>query len=181
MISSCLNRKKIMKKIVLTLLILSTGSLLRAQDIKNTSLINQDLPANASKLNFGFSINPGLSVGNGGSNFVLGGELTVYKSLTPNLEATFSAGITEFFYNLKDIQNDILIPIKSGIRYYITKQVYVGAQAGVAISTTDGGAYFIYSPTIGFKMSKQFDIGLKYDHFSNEPSVLGLNFTYRIR
>jgi hypothetical protein len=168
-----------MKKILFTLLILSTGSLLRAQNIKNNSDINQDIPANASELNLGFSINPGLSVGNGGSYFVLGGELTLYKNLIPNLEATFSAGFTQFFYNLEDIQNEILIPIKLGMRYYMNKQIYVGAQAGVAISTTDGGAYFTYSPTVGFKMSKQFDMGLKYDHFSNEPSVLGLNLTYR--
>lgn len=167
-----------MKRILFTLLILSTFSVVRAQSIKNSSTINNDGLSKTSNVNLGVSINPGLSLGKGGSKFVLGGEISLYRNLTPYLEGIFSAGYTKFFYG-QETQKGKLIPVKAGIRYFLTPTLYVGAQAGIAISTTDGGAYFIYSPTVGWKMNNQVDLGLKYDHYSNEPSVLGLNLTYR--
>ncbi|WP_412468767.1 hypothetical protein [Pedobacter sp. KLB.chiD] len=168
-----------MKKILFTILILSTGTLIRAQNVNDPAVIKQELPVNTHGLEFGVSINPGLSVGSAGSKFVLGGELTLYKHLIRNLEATGSAKLTRFFYNLKDIQNEMLISIQPGIQYDLNKSFYVGAQAGVALSTTDGGAYFVYSPAVGVKISKQFGAGLKFDRFSNKSSVLGLTMTYK--
>ncbi|RZM21056.1 MAG: hypothetical protein EOO88_34410 [Pedobacter sp.] len=168
-----------MKRILFTLLILSSVSRLQAQSITKHPAVNEGSNT-GSNLRLGLSINPGITLGRYGSTFVLGGELGLYKNLTSTLEGTFSSGLTEFFYNYKDIQNDILIPVKAGVRYTVSRRLFVGAQAGVAFSTTDGGAYFIYSPSVGWKVSKQLDIGVKYDHFSNEPSVLGLNVTYRI-
>jgi hypothetical protein len=167
-----------MKRILFTLLILSTFSVLRAQSIKNNTTTNNEGLSRRSSVKLGVSINPGLSVGKGGSEFVLGGEISLYKNLTPYLEGMFSTGYTQFFYG-SEIQNEILIPVKAGMRYFLTPKLYIGAQAGVAISTTDGGAYFIYSPTVGWKMNNQVDLGLKYDHYSNDPSVLGPNLTYR--
>jgi len=94
------------------------------------------------------------------------------------LEATFSAGYTQFCYG-HNIQRGRLIPVKAGVQYSLNPRFYVSAQAGVAFSTTDGGAYFVYSPSIGLRINKQVDVALKYDHFSNEPSVLGINMTYK--
>ena len=102
----------------------------------------------------------------------------MYKNLTSNLEATFSAGYTQFCYG-HNIQRGRLIPVKAGVQYSLNPRFYVSAQAGVAFSTTDGGAYFVYSPSIGLRINKQVDVALKYDHFSNEPSVLGINMTYK--
>lgn len=168
-----------MKRILFTLLMLSTFSIVRAQSTKNSSTVNKEGLSTRSGLKLGLSINPGLSIGRSGSEFVLGGEISLSKTLTPYLEGTFSTGYTQFFYG-HDSQKGKLIPVKAGIRYFFTPKLYVAAQAGAAFSTTDGGAYFIYSPTVGWKMNSQFDIGLKYDHFSNEPSVLGLNLAYKI-
>jgi hypothetical protein len=167
-----------MKRILFTFLILSTFSVVQAQSTKNSSTINNEGLSRSSNVKLGVSINPGLSLGNAGSEFVLGGEISLYKNLTPYLEGMFSAGYTQFFYG-HDTQKGKLIPIKAGIRYFLIPKFYIGAQAGVAISTTDGGAYFIYSPTVGWKMNNKVDLGLKYDHYSNEPSVLGLNLTYK--
>lgn len=168
-----------MKRILFTLLILSTFSIVRAQSPKNNSTINNENLSSRSDLKLGLSINPGLSIGRSGSEFVLGGEISLSKNVTPYLEGTFSAGYTQFFYG-HDTQKGKLIPVKAGIRYFLKPKLYVAAQAGVAFSTTDGGAYFIYSPSVGWKINGQFDVGLKYDHFSNEPSVLGLNLTYKL-
>lgn len=167
-----------MKRISFTLLILSTFSIVQAQSTINSSILkNQDL-SNRSGLELGVSINPGLTVGKSGSEFVLGGEISLSKKLTPYLEGTFSTGYTHFFYG-HETQKGKLIPIKAGLRYFVTPKLYIGAQAGVAFSTTDGGAYFIYSPTVGWKMSNQLDVGIKYDHYTNNPSVLGLNLTHK--
>jgi hypothetical protein len=167
-----------MKRILFTLLMLSTVTLVRAQKTNTVSTTYNQGLSSASGLKLGIGINPGLSVGTSGSDFVLGGEISLYKNLTSKLEGTFSAGYTQFFYG-HDTQKGKLIPVKAGIRYSLTNKLYIGAQAGVAFSTTDGGAYFLYSPTVGWKLSNQFDVGLKYDHFSNEPAVLGLNLTYK--
>jgi len=167
-----------MKRILFTLLISSSFSLVQAQSAQSNSVINGKKLSNESDLKLGLSINPGLSLGNSGSNFVLGGELSWYKNLTSDLEAAISAGYTQFFYN-HDTQKESLIPVKAGARYSFNPRFYLGAQAGIAFSTTDGGAYFVYSPTAGWTMNKHYDIGLKYDHYSNEPSVLGVNLTYK--
>jgi len=167
-----------MKRILLTLLILSSVSFVRAQSAKSSSVMPREVSSNRSNLKFGLSVNPGLSLGNAGSDFVLGGALSLYKILTANLEATFSAGYTQFFYG-RDIQKGGLIPVKAGLQYALNPRFYVGAQAGVAFSTTDGGAYFVYSPSVGLRINKQVDVAFKYDHFSNEPSVLGINLTYK--
>lgn len=88
----CLNRNiQNMKKIFFTLLILSAVSFVRAQDLENP-LIENDNQITGSKLKFGLSINPGLNLGRYGSDLVLSGNLGLYKDLTNNLEATFSAG-----------------------------------------------------------------------------------------
>lgn len=167
-----------MKRILFTLLILSSLSMVRAQSAKSSSGVNSEKSSNESDLKFGLSINPGVSLGRYGQNFVLGGELGLYKNLTSNLEGIFSAGYTQFFYS-NNIREGGLIPVKAGVRYSLSPRIYVGAQAGAAFSITDGGAYFIYSPTVGWKINKHFDIGFKYDHFSNNPGVVGLNLTYK--
>ena len=37
----------------------------------------------------------------------------------------------------------------------------------------------MYSPMVEWNLNKQFDIGLKYDHYSDEPPVLGPTLTYK--
>jgi len=160
-----------MKRIFFTLLILSAVSFVRAQNSEN-SFIKNDSQNTGSNLKFGLSINPGLNLGRFGSDLVLSGDLGLYKSLTNNLEATFSAGYIGY--------SNALIHVKPGFRYSLNDSFYTGVQAGIAISTTEGGAYFAYSPTIGYKLNTKFDVGLKYDHVGRWLSVLGLNLTYRI-
>ena len=165
-----------MKRILFTLLILSSVSLVQAQTSTGSPVGNYS--GNGSGLRFGISVNPGLSLGSRSGDFVLSGELGLYKNLTPRLEATFSAGLTQFFYGEHN-ENGKYIPIKAGARYALNTQFYVGANAGVTISTTDGGAYFVYSPMLGLMLNKHFDVALKYDHSSTESAVVGLNLTYK--
>lgn len=167
-----------MKRILAPLLFLTSFSLVQAQTSQNNAGASEHNQSGSSNLKLGFSIIPGITVGRADSKFILGGELSLYKTLTPNLESIISAGYTKFFYS-HEIEKEKLIPIKAGLRFYLNSRLYLGMQAGVALSTTDGGAYFIYSPTIGLKMNKQLEVGFRYDHISNKPSVFGLASTYK--
>lgn len=160
-----------MKKILFSLLILSTVSIVSGQSVKSVNEVSEN--RNGSNLKLAVSINPGLLFNIPGSAYALGGELSLYKTIKSELEAAVSAGFT-------GLASDGLIHVKPGIRYSLTQEIYAGAQIGAAISTTEGGIYVVYSPTIGWKMSDRFDAGLKYDHVGNGVSVLGLNLRYRI-
>jgi len=166
-----------MKRILFTFLILSSVAVVRAQSTNSSSVINDDRSAE-SGLKLRLSINPGITVGRGGSTFALGGELSLHKKLIANLDGTFSAGYTNFFYG-DNSQEGKLIPVKAGVRYTVKPRLYVGLNAGVAFSINDGGAYFMYSPMVEWNLNKQFNIGLKYDHYSDEPPVLGPTLTYK--
>ena len=162
--SGCLNIKyKNMKQIFFTILTLSTVFFANAQN---------------TKLRAGLSINPGATIGRYGTDFVAGGELSLYKTITPRLEASFSGGYTHFFSG-HETEKGKLIPIKAGVRYALNSDFYLGVQAGVALSTTDGGAYFVYSPAVGWNINSHFDVAVKFDNFESEPSVLGINLTYK--
>lgn len=95
----CLNRNiQNMKRVLFTLLILSAVSFVRAQNLENSSIKN-DTQNTGSNLKFGLSINPGLNLGRFGSDLVLSGDLGLYKNLTKNMEATFSAGYIGYSSN----------------------------------------------------------------------------------
>jgi len=55
------------------------------------------------------------------------------------------------------------IPVLVGAKYYFTDQLYGSGQVGISFSTqSGGGSAFTYAPGIGYKISDNFDLLLKF-------------------
>jgi hypothetical protein len=137
----------------------------------------------------GFGIDPGITTNN--NDFVLGGEVNVYRHLTNSLEATASAGITHFYNSYLSYANgeaegfktqgETIIPVMAGLRLFAGNQFYVAGEAGAAFST-HGDAYFAYSPSIGLAFSSGLDLGIKYENFGDYyPETVSLKLGYRFK
>lgn len=79
-----------------------------------------------------------------------------------------------------------ILPIKVGIKYYISEGFYGQAQSGVGIFSNNGGTTFAYSPVMGYefdtKAGQAFDVSLKYDgYFKNSSNLgsVGLRLAYK--
>ncbi len=77
-----------------------------------------------------------------------------------------------------------LIPVLAGVKYDFSEKIYGSAQIGISFATeSDGGSAFTFAPGIGYKISDQFDLMLKYQSASKDggnTSFLGLRagFTF---
>jgi hypothetical protein len=144
----------------------------------------------------GIALNPGLVAGS--SEFVMGGEVSLNKRLSGNLEATASVGFMHYFktypygyyssyispgnYIFTDdpaIKN--VVPVKAGLRLFLGDQFYVGGQAGAGI--TSRVTTFMYTPSLGLRFANGLDIGAQYDHYSNNriPNTLALKLGYHFK
>jgi len=70
-----------------------------------------------------------------------------------------------------------IIPLKIGIKYFLSEGFYGAAQLGAGIFSNGGGTAFAYTPMIGYefntKSGQAVDAGLKYDGYSKNSSNLG--------
>lgn len=77
-----------------------------------------------------------------------------------------------------------IIPLLAGAKFFFgeTNKMYGHAQLGYAISTASGGGgAFAYAPSIGYYVSPNFDIALKYLAYSKNSNTNGsvnLRFAY---
>jgi len=71
-----------------------------------------------------------------------------------------------------------LIPVLVGGKYNFSDQLYGSAQIGLSFSTSSGGgSAFTFAPGIGYKISDNFDLLLKYQSASKNggsTSFLGV-------
>ncbi|MDN3548360.1 hypothetical protein [Mucilaginibacter aquaedulcis] len=151
----------------------------------------------SNDLELGVSINPGVSV-ESSDDHILGGDVTLYKPLSGNIEATFSVGYTHMFrsyYSTYGIQDDAgnvyyntnhnvqnVIPVKAGLRLYLADTFYLGGEAGVAFASK-GNSSFVYTPSLGIKLKNGIDIGAKYDNYSHRliQDALSLKLGYHFK
>jgi len=80
------------------------------------------------------------------------------------------------------------VPIKAGLRYFISEYIYGGGEAGVSFSTANGngsGIAFAYNPSVGveFPVSNtgSIDAGIRYEGWSRGSgtrSFIGLHVGY---
>jgi hypothetical protein len=140
-------------------------------------------------------LNPGLIAGK--SDFVLGAEVGISKSLTSNLEATGSVGYMHYFKKYESayisydgqggyvwgqtsaIQN--VLPVKAGLRLFLGDEFYIAGEAGAAFASHITS--FAYTPSLGLRFHNGFDIGAKYDNYSNDriPHTLTLKLAYHLK
>lgn len=106
-----------------------------------------------------------------GYKFGIGGSLQVDHKVASDMALTFNAGYIT--HNNKDATPSIrfnVIPVLGGVKYWFSPKVYGSAQLGAAFnstkvnnatgnSTTTG---FAYSPGVGFNISNNVDLLVKY-------------------
>jgi len=162
----------------------------------NSSYLNtQQKDGKTNDWELGISVNPGVTVGLG--DFIIGGDASLNRHLTKNLEATFSAGYTYFskthsgtyvtvspngtYVFNQDTIKKYVVPVKLGLRYYLLNKFYIGGEAGVGFAS-NGTNSFVYSPSIGIRFKSGFDFGVKYENYSSRliQDNLSLKLSYRL-
>lgn len=143
-----------MKKVILSLAIVALAAVsANAQSKDNKSM---------QSLRFSVGVNAGFPVSPSGSKgFIIGGDAQGEYAATPELGITLSAGYLNQSY--KGISSG-MVPVLAGIRYYFSdRKVYANAQAGLSFSTeTGGGSAFSYAPGVGYYVTDNIDLGVKY-------------------
>jgi hypothetical protein len=144
-------------------------------------LSSHKTPQESNDLELGVSINPGASV-ESSDDRIIGGDVTLYKPLSSNVQATFSVGYTHMYrsyyysYGIMDQNGNVyyndnfnvrnVIPVKIGLRVYLADIFYVGGEAGVGFASKRNTS-FVYSTSLGVKLKNGIDVGLKYDNYSH--------------
>ncbi|RWY51020.1 hypothetical protein [Mucilaginibacter gilvus] len=149
-----------------------------------------------SKLRFGIGVDGLLPVGSftDAANFGIGLTPRLQYGIADNVALTFTSGFYHFFTKPiylpqgvlgagERMQNDLdIIPVKAGLKAFVSSNLYVGAEVGVGFEVDNGGgnSKLIVSPAIGYA-SKKWDIGLRYESFSGQGQnygLLGLRIAY---
>lgn len=155
--------------------------------------------AEANKWRLGFGLEGGLPNGDAHntSNFELGATARLQYSLSSKFSFTLTSGYYEFFGKTvtviaptpngvtgpvnEKLSNVGIIPVKAGIKDFLSKHIYFGAEAGAGFETnTGGGTKLLLSPALGWANSS-WDVGVRYENFSGQGSnfgVLGLRLAY---
>lgn len=125
------------------------------------------------------------------TNFGVGGSILYQHPVSRSLSITGNVGYLQVngkktILNLK--YREGFVPIKVGARYFLSENIYGGAELGVSISTASGngtGTSFIYVPALGmsFPVSNEgdVDIGIRYESWtrsSNTRSFIGIRAGY---
>jgi hypothetical protein len=147
--------------------------------------------ADAGKFSIG--IEPGMPVGSARdvSTFTIGGSLKYDLPIASKTWFTVAAGYTYFPY-----KNDItvasigygnigsgegFVPLKAGLKYFLSDMFYAEGQVGAAFSTASGGGTsFAYAPGIGYQFDTRADLGIRYESFltRNTTSQIALRLAY---
>ena len=129
-----------------------------------------------------FSIAGNIGVGTyTGATIVAGGDLQVDIPAGTGLKITASAGYENYGFKLNlgapygTVKgHSSFIPLLAGAKFNLSTNLYGHAQLGYSISTTKGGGgAFTYAPSLGYMVSPNFDIAVKYIGLSNNGSTLG--------
>jgi hypothetical protein len=124
-----------------------------------------------SGFRLGFGIDGGIATKDPFKS-VLGGDIRLQKDLSDHLSATLTAGFTHFFekdhfdgYNQYGSPYNV-IPVKAGLKYFVTDNFYVGAEAGVGFGFEQWGNSFLYSPSLGVAFKNGLDVSVKYEDYT---------------
>ena len=110
---------------------------------------------------------------------VAGGDLQVDIPATTGLKITASAGYENFSYKVPITNGTAnyhasFIPLLAGAKFSLSPKAYGHAQLGYSISTLSGGkGAFTYAPSIGYMLSPNFDLSVKYLGLSFSGGTIG--------
>ncbi len=160
-----------MKKLIFVFAIVAFSAFTaKAQDIDNAKASRVSIAAN-----IGLPTTTGLS-------FAYGADIQADFGVASTTFITVSGGYEG--YSWKGGGNSGIIPLLAGAKFFFGEmnKVYGHAQLGYAFSTrSGGGGAFAYAPSIGYYVSPNFDIALKYLASSKNSYTTGslnLRFAY---
>jgi hypothetical protein len=148
-----------MKKLLLASIIVLTFASVNAQDKGMSSV---------GGIQFSIGVEPSLPIGDFADfyNFGIGGSLQGEYKASSDLGITLNAGyLTYSAKTFNGFKPDAygIVPVMAGFKYYFSPKVYGHGQLGVSIGTSSGAtSNFTYSPGIGFYISNNVDLLLKY-------------------
>ncbi len=131
--------------------------------------------AQAQEFQFGAGIKAAAPIGDFGkvSSFGLGVEAQGEYMFSSNISGVGSLGYTHYFEKNDSGADGGIVPILAGLRFYAAPEFFIGAKAGVAISTSKGGgSAFNYLPHVGYN-SETFQISLGYDAWTKNSFTSG--------
>lgn len=149
-----------------------------------TNVNAQSTPKSA--LRFGIGLEGLAPVGDlhDGSNFGIGGTARLQYGLADNLALTLTSGYYNFFAKeVNGFKGDDLgiVPLKAGIKAFVSQNIYLGAEVGAGFETRENGnTKLIASPGLGWA-NQSWDIGARYENFSgqsNNYGTVGLRIAY---
>jgi hypothetical protein len=144
------------------------------------------------KFRFGVGVEGGLVTGSAHdfSNAEIGGTARLQYGVSNNLAITLTSGYYNFFGKSEpgtDLKYQSLgmVPIKAGIKYFYTSNLYLGAEVGAGIETktflpqgdnenfANKDTKLILSPALGYA-TKHWDVGVRYENYSGQSNNYGL-------
>jgi hypothetical protein len=133
--------------------------------------------ANAQKgWRMGISAIPGVAT-NGGYGLVLGTDIRLQTNVADKTFFTLTTGITGFFKK-DNVKGMSYIPVKPGLKYMLTDNLYTGGELGVGFGLVkNSGRSFIWAPMLGLSF-KTVDISVKYEDASDFKFPDGSNNNY---
>ncbi len=144
-----------MKKVIFSLVIVAISFTANAQSKKSSE----------GTFKFGAGALIGLPVGDMATyaSLAYGADLQGEYVASEQVGITLSAGYLRFAGKSGFTITGGLIPVLAGVRVTFADKIYGSAQLGVSLSTeSGGGSAFTYAPGIGYKVSDNFDLLLKY-------------------
>ena len=133
----------------------------------------------------GFGINAGVAPTNA-FKYTLGGDIRLQKDINNHFAATLTTGFTHFFE--KDHFDGFpqygspynVIPVKAGVKYFVTDNLYLGGEAGAGFAFEQWGTSFLWSPSVGLAFKNGIDLSVKYEDYTKDKSTksIGLRLGY---
>ncbi len=136
-----------------------------------------------------FSVGAELGFASGGfsntHSIGIGGSAQVEIPLKDKLNGVAYGGI--LMYNGKSAGGGVkykgqtIIPLRVGVKYFLTEGIYGQFQAGLGFLTSFGsGTAFSYSPQVGYefktKSGKAVDATFKYDAYTKSGTIGAIGF-----
>ena len=162
-----------MKKLFVLACVCAVSALVQAQD----------------KDGMKFSVGAELGFASGGfsntHSIGIGGSAQLEIPLQDKLNGVAYGGI--LMYNGKSagggvkFKGQTIIPVRVGVKYFLTDGIYGSFQAGLGFLTSFGsGTAFSYSPQVGYefktKSGKAVDATFKYDAYAKNGTIGALGF-----
>jgi hypothetical protein len=108
-----------------------------------------------------------------GYSFAVGGDIQGDFGVSEGIKVTVSGGYENYsFKSSFGGGSAYFIPLLAGVKFPFADKFYGHAQLGYGFAQGGGGA-FGYAPSVGYNVSENFDLSLKYLAFSKNSFTLG--------